>query len=191
MLKILQAHLLRAFVANSIIDGIYALYPESFCNKNLAVRKVFAFSDSAADVLPYIELVMTNTQLANQRLGSWCPWLNGDWFEVSLPSWAHEYILHFSFLIMHFDRHQWETRFLLALPELLVQHWLLFSTNVVFDLSSVWEKYLFRTVAFRICQWSSTNAKMRKMNSRVRNMPRYSFICFFSTFSDKNFLNYF
>ena len=46
MLKILQAHLLRAFVANSIIDGIYALYPESFCNKNLAVRKVFAFSDS-------------------------------------------------------------------------------------------------------------------------------------------------
>ena len=47
MLKILQAHLLRAFVANSIIDGIDALYPESFCNKNLAVRIVFAFSDSA------------------------------------------------------------------------------------------------------------------------------------------------
>ena len=46
MLKILQAHLLRAFVANSKIDAIYALYPESFCDKNLAVRKVFAFSDS-------------------------------------------------------------------------------------------------------------------------------------------------
>ena len=46
MLKILQAHLLRAFVANSIIDGIYALYPESFCNKNLAIWKVIAFCDS-------------------------------------------------------------------------------------------------------------------------------------------------
>ena len=29
------------------IDAIYALYPESFCGKNLAIRKVFAFSDSA------------------------------------------------------------------------------------------------------------------------------------------------
>ena len=46
MLKILQAHLLRAFVANLKIDAIYALYPESFCDKNLAVRKIFAFSDS-------------------------------------------------------------------------------------------------------------------------------------------------
>ena len=46
MLKILQAHLLRAFVAKLKIDAIYALYPESFCDKNLAVRKVFAFSDS-------------------------------------------------------------------------------------------------------------------------------------------------
>ena len=26
--------------------AIYALYPESFCGKDLAVRKVFAFSDS-------------------------------------------------------------------------------------------------------------------------------------------------
>ena len=47
VIKILQAHLLRAFVANSKIDAIYALYPESFCDKNLAIRKVFAFSDSA------------------------------------------------------------------------------------------------------------------------------------------------
>ena len=43
MLKILQAHLLWAFVANLKID---AIYPESFCDKNLAVWKVFAFSDS-------------------------------------------------------------------------------------------------------------------------------------------------
>ena len=28
------------------IDAIYALYPESFCNKNPAIWKVFAFSDS-------------------------------------------------------------------------------------------------------------------------------------------------
>ena len=44
--KILQTHLLHAFVANLTIDTIYALYPESFCEKNLAIRKVFAFSDS-------------------------------------------------------------------------------------------------------------------------------------------------
>ena len=31
MLKILQAHLLRAFVANLKIDTIYTLFPESFC----------------------------------------------------------------------------------------------------------------------------------------------------------------
>ena len=46
MLKILQAHLLRAFVANLEIDAIYALYPKSFCDKILAIRKVFAFCDS-------------------------------------------------------------------------------------------------------------------------------------------------
>ena len=48
VIKILQAHLLvlRAFVANSKIDAIYTLYPESFCDKNLAVQKVFeAFFD--------------------------------------------------------------------------------------------------------------------------------------------------
>ena len=49
MLKILQAHLLPAFVANSKIDAIYALYLESFCDKNLAIRKVFAFCDSAPE----------------------------------------------------------------------------------------------------------------------------------------------
>ena len=46
VIKILQAHLLWAFVANSKIDAIYALYPESFCDKNLAIWKVFAFCDS-------------------------------------------------------------------------------------------------------------------------------------------------
>ena len=49
MLKILQAYPLRAFVAILKIDAIYALYPESFCDKNLAVRKVFAFSYSVED----------------------------------------------------------------------------------------------------------------------------------------------
>ena len=47
MHKILQNHLLCAFAANLKIDAIYALYPESFCYKNLAIRKVFAFCDSA------------------------------------------------------------------------------------------------------------------------------------------------
>ena len=47
MYKILQNHFLCAFVANLKIDAIYVLYPESFWDKNLAIRKVFAFSDSA------------------------------------------------------------------------------------------------------------------------------------------------
>ena len=34
------------FVAKLKIDAIYALYPESFCDKNLAIRKVFAYCDS-------------------------------------------------------------------------------------------------------------------------------------------------
>ena len=46
MHKILQNHLLCAFVANLKIGALYALYPESFCGKNLAIRKVFAFCDS-------------------------------------------------------------------------------------------------------------------------------------------------
>ena len=46
MHKILQNHLLYAFVANLKMVAIYALYPESFCDKNLAIRKVFAFFDS-------------------------------------------------------------------------------------------------------------------------------------------------
>ena len=33
---------------NLKIDAIYAFYTESFCAKNLAIQKVFAFSDSAA-----------------------------------------------------------------------------------------------------------------------------------------------
>ena len=44
--KILQNYLLGAFVADLKIYAIYALYPESFWDKNLAIRKVFAFCDS-------------------------------------------------------------------------------------------------------------------------------------------------
>ena len=42
----LANHLLCAFVANLKINTLYALYPESFCNKNLAIWKVIAFCDS-------------------------------------------------------------------------------------------------------------------------------------------------
>ena len=56
MLKILQAHLLRAFVANLKIDAIYALYPESFCDENLAVRKVFAFPYSGGLIEIYYDI---------------------------------------------------------------------------------------------------------------------------------------
>ena len=57
MVKILQAHLLCSFVANLKIDAIYALYPESFCDKNLAVRKVIAFSYSVRDTCPDLHFV--------------------------------------------------------------------------------------------------------------------------------------
>ena len=46
----MQTHFLRVFVANLKNDAIYAFYPESFCDNNLAIRKVFAFSDSACTV---------------------------------------------------------------------------------------------------------------------------------------------
>ena len=49
MHKILQNHLLCAFVANLKIAALFALYPESFCGKNLAIRKVFAFCDSVGE----------------------------------------------------------------------------------------------------------------------------------------------
>ena len=50
MHKILQTNLLCSFVANLKIDAICTLYPESFCEKNLAIRKVFAFSASGEDI---------------------------------------------------------------------------------------------------------------------------------------------
>ena len=63
MHKILQTHLLRGFVANLKIDTIYALYPESFCDKNLAIWKVFAFCDSANTTAHDDE----NGQIANKK----------------------------------------------------------------------------------------------------------------------------
>ena len=47
----MQTRFLRIFVANLKIDAFYAFYPESFCDKNHAVRKVFVFSDSVDDVV--------------------------------------------------------------------------------------------------------------------------------------------
>ena len=56
MHKILQNHLLHAFVANLKIVGIYALYLESFCDKNLAIRKVFAFVTLPVRFIKFIKL---------------------------------------------------------------------------------------------------------------------------------------
>ena len=72
MLKILQAHLLRAFVAKLKIYAIYALYPESFCDKNLAIRKVFAFCDSDAHTLKSIEW---SPQTQHLKIFAACPYL--------------------------------------------------------------------------------------------------------------------
>ena len=42
----MPTHFIRLFVANLKIDAICTFYPESFCDKNLAIWKVFAFCDS-------------------------------------------------------------------------------------------------------------------------------------------------
>ena len=47
MLKILETHLLSAFVANLKIDTIAALYQESFYDKILLSGKFLFFSDPA------------------------------------------------------------------------------------------------------------------------------------------------
>ena len=41
-------HFSLVFIANLKNDAIYAFYLESFCDNNLAIRKVFAFSNSEA-----------------------------------------------------------------------------------------------------------------------------------------------
>ena len=64
MHKILQNHLLCTFVANLKIGTIYALYPESFCDKNLAIRKVFAFCDP---VDPIIQSLCSNISFHSTR----------------------------------------------------------------------------------------------------------------------------
>ena len=70
--KILQNHLLCAFVGNLKIDAIYALYPKSFCDKNLAIRKVFAFCDSDAHTLKSIEW---SPQTQHLKIFAACPYL--------------------------------------------------------------------------------------------------------------------
>ena len=72
MLKILQAHLLRAFVANLKIDAIYALYPESFCDKDLAIRKVFAFCDSVRDISSTQNHMYLQLQFEGQKNATNC-----------------------------------------------------------------------------------------------------------------------
>ena len=57
--KILQNHLLCAFVADLKIDAIYALHPESFCDNNLAIRKVFAFCDSVNIMSKLVTALLT------------------------------------------------------------------------------------------------------------------------------------
>ena len=51
MLEICKHTFLGVFVANLKNDAIYGFYPESFCDKNLAIWKVFAFSDSGQPFL--------------------------------------------------------------------------------------------------------------------------------------------
>ena len=65
MHKILQNHLLCTFVVNLKIGAIYALFPESSCDKNLAIRKVLAFCDS--------EVLLLWTAWGNSQNYQVCP----------------------------------------------------------------------------------------------------------------------
>ena len=67
----MQTHFLRVFVANLKNDAIYRFYPESFCDKNLAIRKVFAFSDSV-----------------NRHFSIFMVVLDKAWSMCSLPCWS-------------------------------------------------------------------------------------------------------
>ena len=64
----LLTHFLHVFVANLKNDAIYVFYPESFCDKNLALRKVFVFSDSV-----YNSAHLRLHNKTNMTKGSWWP----------------------------------------------------------------------------------------------------------------------
>ena len=89
MHKILQNHLLCAFVANLKIGAIYALYPESFCDKNLAIRKVFAICDSDQGTDRQCQLLSCPGQLKTQKLSSFKCNLKSHLIEVVLSSYFH------------------------------------------------------------------------------------------------------
>ena len=68
MHKILQNHLLCAFVANLKNDAIYGFHQESFCDKNLAIRKVFAFSDSEEEIGEEEEEMMLEMEMTKMMM---------------------------------------------------------------------------------------------------------------------------
>ena len=72
MHTILQNQLLCAFVANLKIDAIYALYPESFCDKNLAIRKVIAFCDCDCLLAPPGALFQNNMKATCRQFRDNC-----------------------------------------------------------------------------------------------------------------------
>ena len=87
--KFLQNHCLCAFVANLEIDVIYVLYPESFCDKNLAIRKVFPFCDSDYRNIWQIQTSLWTKQVNGNRIdyigGHFCKSYSTESQEISLP----------------------------------------------------------------------------------------------------------
>ena len=79
MHKILQTHLLRTFVANSKNDAVYALYPESFCDKNLAILKVFVFSDSGSLEVKSDQSEACLNDFDALWVGGWMEWDGCHW----------------------------------------------------------------------------------------------------------------
>ena len=54
-------------ICREIVDvAIYALYPERFCGRNLAIRKVFAFSDSGLDI-GFFEQILRNERFMKKK----------------------------------------------------------------------------------------------------------------------------
>ena len=61
-----QTDFLRVFVANLKIDAIYAFYPESSCDKNLAIRKFSFFLTLVSAHTPFTSFALNQINQINQ-----------------------------------------------------------------------------------------------------------------------------
>ena len=86
------------FVANLKIDVIYAFYPESFCDKNLAIRKVFAFCDSVCQAPFEVHFRVAKSFLISKV----APFALSHWRMVQHIWWS--FVLHFVLSLFSYQK---------------------------------------------------------------------------------------